>query len=155
MRKSLLIVFFSLVAVFIFLTLQYVGVTSVGLSIDFQTISKGSYGFHDQGYYIIQNDEEWNEICKRLFPPDVVLPKINFSNTTVIAVFMGRLPTAGYAIEVKEITDTIFRVVVKVAWITYAGKLVLQVFTSPYHIIKTQKINKPITFQTIWETHDC
>ena len=89
-----------------------------------------------------------------MFPPDAV-PEINFSNTTVIAVFMGLQPTAGYAIEVKEITDTIFRVVVKVAWITPSGKMVLHVFTSPYHIIKTQKINKPITFQTIWETHDC
>ena len=33
-------------------------------------------------------------------------------------------------------------------------KGVLQVLTSPYHIIKTVKINKPITFQTFWEG-DC
>ena len=154
MRKSLFILFFSLVAVSMFLTLQYFGVTSVGFRISFQTIRKGTWGGKDSGYYVIQNTEQWNEICKRVFPPDAV-PEINFSNTTVIAVFMGLQPTAGYAIEVKEITDTIFRVVVKVAWITPGGKMVLHVFTSPYHIIKTQKINKPITFQTIWETHDC
>jgi len=49
-----------------------------------------------------------------------------------------RARTSGFAVEVKEITDTIFRVVVKVAWITYAGKAVLQVFTSPFHIIKVR-----------------
>jgi len=52
---------------------------------------------------------------------------------------MGEKPTSGFAIEVKEITDTIYRVVVKVAWITYVGKAVLQVFTSPFHIIKVEK----------------
>jgi len=154
MRKSLFILFFLLVVLFTFLTLQYFGVTSVGLRIGFQTIRKGTRGGKDSGYYVIQNAEQWNEICKSVFPPDA-MPEINFSNTTVIAVFMGLRPTAGYAIEVKEITDTIFRVVVKVAWITPGGKILPQILTSPYHIIKTQKINEPITFQIIWETHDC
>ena len=54
------------------------------------------------------------EICKKAFLPDAV-PEINFSNTTVITVFMGQQSTAGYAVEVKEITDTIFRVFVKIA----------------------------------------
>ena len=105
-----------------FFTLQYFGVTSVGFRIGFQTIRKGTRDGKDSGYYVIQNAEQWNEICKRVFPPDAV-PEINFSNTTVIAVFMGLRPTAGYAIEVKEITDTIFRVVVKVAWTTPDGKM--------------------------------
>ena len=89
---------------------------------------------------------------QKMFPPDVVPPEINFSNTTVIAVFIGEKPTSGFAIEVKEITDTIFRGVVKVAWITYDGKAVLHVFTSPFHIIKVEKINKPITFQTTFNS---
>jgi len=33
-------------------------------------------------YHVIQNAEEWAEICKKCFPPE-----INFSNTIVIAVF--------------------------------------------------------------------
>jgi hypothetical protein len=111
--------------------------------------------FEGAGYRVIQNAEEWDEICRKCFPPDVVPPEINFSNTTVIAVFMGECPTSGFDVEVKEITDTIFRVIVKVAWMTYTGKAVAQVFTSPFHIIKVQKINKPMTFQTVWETEDC
>jgi len=137
-----------------FLILQYFGITSIGFRINFQTIIKGLLGI--QGSMIPCNPEreEWAEICGEIFPTDVVPPEINFSNTTVIAVFMGEKPTSGFAIEVKEITDTIFRVVVKVAWITYAGKAVLQVFTS-FHIIKVEKMNKPVTFQTVSETDDC
>ena len=155
MRKSRFIAPFLLIVFLAFLILQYFGVTSIGFRINFQTIRKGLWGPREAGYHVIQNAEEWAEICKKTFPPDVVPPEINFSNTTVIAVFMGEKPTSGFAIEVKEITDTIFRVVVKVAWITYVGKAVLQVFTSPFHIIKVEKINKPITFQTVWETDDC
>jgi hypothetical protein len=155
MRRFRFIALFLLIVVLAFLILQYFGVTSIGFRINFQTIGKGLWGPCEAGYHVIQNAEEWDEICRKCFPPGVVPPEINFSNTTVIAVFMGECPTSGFDIEVKEITDTIFRVVVKVAWITYTGKAVLQVFTSPFHIIKVQKINKPITFQTVWETEDC
>jgi len=156
MRRFRFIALFLLIVVLAFLILQYFGVTSIGFRISFQTVRKGLFcGLRGAGYRVIQNAEEWDEICRKCFPPDVVPPEINFSNTTVIAVFMGECPTSGFDIEVKEITDTIFRVVVKVAWITYTGKAVLQVFTSPFHIIKVQKINKPITFQTVWETEDC
>jgi len=146
---------FLLIVALTFLTFQYFGVTSIGFSMDFQTIRQGLWGRKEGGYYVIQNAEDWAEICKAVFPPDIAPPEINFSNTTVIAVFMGELPTSGYGIEVREVKDAIFRVIVKVAWITYAGKLVLQVFTAPYHIVKVQKISKPIVFQTIWETKDC
>ncbi|MGC8940382.1 MAG: protease complex subunit PrcB family protein [Candidatus Bathyarchaeia archaeon] len=155
MRKRLFIALVLLSVVLTFLILQYFGVTSIGFRLNFQTIRKGPWGSEEAGYHIIQNAEDWAKICKKVFPPDVAPPEINFSNTTVIAVFMGEKPTAGFAIEVKEITDTFFRVVVKVAWIQYVGKGVAQVFTSPFHVIKVEKINKPVTFQTVWETEDC
>jgi len=42
----------------------------------------------------------------------------------------------------------------EVVWITYTGKAVVLVFTSLFHVIKAEKISEPITFQTVWETHD-
>lgn len=112
-------------------------------------------GPSEAGYHVVQNAEDWAEICEKVFPPDVTPPEIDFSTTTVIAVFMGTRPTSGYDIEVREITDTIFRVSVKVAWKTPGKNAVLQVLTSPYHVITVEKISKPITFQTVWETNDC
>jgi hypothetical protein len=62
----------------------------------FSNYWEGIVGTCEAGYHVIQNAEEWDEICRKCFPPDVVPPEINFSNTTVIAVFMGECPTSKF-----------------------------------------------------------
>lgn len=142
------------------LVLHALGITNTGVRLEFQTISKGAWsGYTSHAYYVIQNMEDWRRVWRQhqeIFIPLRPPPEIDFSETTVIAVFMGPCPTTGYDIEVKEIIDTGFTVVVKVERV-YPGKncVVGEALTYPYHIVKTSKINKQVVFQTSERTVSC
>jgi len=125
--------------------------------IEFQTISKGYYSGHkNPAYYVIENEIEcvvvWNQCTRAFLPP----PEINFSNTTIIAVFMGEFSTGGYGIEIKEIVNLDESVVVRVEK-TYPGEgcYVTEAFSQPYHIVKTGRIHKEMTFETVERTITC
>ncbi len=126
----------------------------------FQTISKGYYsGQGEAAYYVIENEDEWTDIWNQhrgIFVPQLPPPEVNFSGTTVIAVFMGEFNTGGYEIEIKEILDVNQYMEVKVEK-TYPGKgcAVTLAFSQPYHIVKIEKSDKEITFDTLERTIEC
>ena len=128
--------------------------------IEFQTISKGyCSGHRSPAYYVILNEDEWTDVWNQhqsIFIPQLPTPEVNFSKTIVIAVFMGEFNTGGYGIEIKEILDMNQSVVVKVEKI-HPGKGcgVILAFTQPYHIVKIDKIDKEITFDTVERTIEC
>ena len=128
--------------------------------IGFQTISKGYYSGHkNQAYYVTKNEDEWADIWNQhqsTFTPQLPPPEVNFSETTVIAVFMGEFNTGGYEIEIKEILDMNQSVEVKVEK-TYPGIgcVVTLAFSQPYHIVKIEKSDKEITFDTVERTIEC
>jgi len=125
--------------------------------IEFQTIAKGCYSGHKSSeYYVIQNEGVWSDIWNQLahvFVPQPPPPEVNFSETTIIAVFMGEYNTGGYRIEIKEILDMNQSVVIKVEKICAGG--VTLAFTQPYHIVKIAKMDKEITFETVERTIEC
>lgn len=150
-KKRLIILLGSIVFLVAFLVLQTFGITGTGVRVKFQTINQGYGLVHTtQAYYVIQDFESWISIYGE-YPP-----YIDFSNTTVIAVYMGQFNTGGYSIEIREIIDTGFTLVVKVQK-TYpgAGCGLIQVITYPRHIVSIDKINKPIIFQTSTITSHC
>jgi len=126
---------------------------------EFQTIEKGYFSMRrSPAYYVIQTEDEWTNIWNHhdISIPQRSPPEIDFSKSTVIAVFMGEFNTGGYGIEIKNILDTNQSVVIKVEK-TYPGKgcCVIEAFTYPYHIAKTDKISKEITFDTVERTIEC
>jgi len=131
-----------------------------GSQMDFQSISKGYYSGHrKRAQYVIQDDEEWTKAWNQhmsIRDPRPSPPKVDFSNTTVLAVFMGEFPTGGHAIEIKEVIDKGNLVIVKVEE-TYPGKgcIVTEAFSQPYHIIRVSKIDKEIVFETVKKTFEC
>jgi len=134
------------------LVLHAFGITGTGIRLEFQTLKKGNYSGHtSSGYYLINNLDEWTEVFEK--SPQ---PEINFSKTTIIAVFMGQRSTGGFGIEVKEIIDTGFLVVVKVEK-TGPGKgcMVPMVLTSPFHVVEVDKIGKGVHFDTFVRTIEC
>jgi len=151
-RKRLLILIFAVVMVAAVLVLHAYGVIGTGIRLEFQTLKKGSYGGPtSSGYYLINNLDEWTEVFEK--SPQ---PEINFSKTTVIAVFTGDRNTGGFGIEIKAIIDTGFLVVVKVEQ-TGPGEdcLVTMAFTSPFHVVEVDKIGKGVRFDTIFRTIEC
>jgi len=118
---------------------------------EFQTIEKGDHSGHtEEAYYVINNTEKWAELWSqhtRVVVPKPPLPEVDFSNSTIIAVFMGEIPYPNYKIEVKEIIDRGRFVEVRVLK-TYTVTM-LPVLAEPYHIVKIDKIDKPVIFTSI------
>lgn len=120
--------------------------------LEFQTISKGFYSGHrSPAYYVILNEDEWADVWNQhysIFWPQLPPPEVNFSESIIIAVFMGEFSTGGYGIEIKEILDMNQSVVVRIEK-TYPFGFVTTALSQPYHIVKMDKINKEIIFQIV------
>lgn len=159
-RKRLFVMTALVVAVVAILVLHTFGVTNTGIRMEFQTISKGAWsGLTKAEYYVIQDGNEWAHVWSqhtRIMHPQDPLLEVDFSEKTIIAVFMGTRVTTGYGIEVKEIIDTGLSIVVKVEK-TYPGKgcVVGDAITTPYHIVTVNKIDKYIIFDTFTRAREC
>jgi len=127
---------------------------------EFQTIEKGYYSGHtNSAYHVINTETEWADVWNQhrsISWPQQSPPKINFSDTTVIAVFMGEFSTGGYGIEIEEIFNMPKSTIVKVEK-TYhgAGCIVTQALSQPYHIVRTNKIDKEIIFEVVVRIIQC
>jgi len=158
--KRLLVLVVSITVLVTVLILHTFGVTGTGTRIGFQTVVKGSVsGYENSTYCVINDADQWADIWNkygRIMLPQPSLPDVDFSRSTIIAVFMGQCLTTGYGIEVKEIVDTGLSVVVKIEK-TYPGKgcAVGEMLTYPHHIIKVDKIGKYILFNTITSAKQC
>lgn len=150
-RKRLFLLCLVIGIVVIFLVLQTLGYTGIGIRVNFLTISKGrNSGFETTEHRVIQDNTAWANLWNltpQTYPTPDPPPQVNFSEKMIIAVSMGIRPTTGYEIEIKEIIDTGLTVVVKIQN-TYPTEAVFEMMTSPYHIVEIEKISKPIVFNT-------
>jgi len=159
-RKRLLVLVVSFTLLVTILVLHTFGVTGTGARIGFQTVGKGSVsGYEDSAYWVINDAEQWADVWNKhvgILFPEPSLPDVDFSRSTIIAVFMGRCLTTGYGIEVKEIVDTGLSVVVRVEK-THPGEgcVVGEMLTYPYHIVMVDKIGKYIVFSTVTSAKQC
>jgi len=126
--------------------------TEVKLAQDlsFETIvydlESGAKGYYHK-YLVIENTEEWERILPVVVPTWPPLPEIDFSTHTVIAVFIGTRATGGYEILIERIIDAENEIIVNVKE-TYPGRIyVTDAFTSPRHLIKIERVQKPIVFE--------
>jgi hypothetical protein len=152
-RKRLIVLVVTIVLLAVFLIMQAFGVTEIGARIKFRTIDQGELSqYEGSGYFVINDADQWanlwsqhvrNPLSRSRAPPP---PNVDFSNSTIIAVFLGFRPTTGYGIEVKEIIDTGLTVVVKVQQTHSDG--MGEMITYPYHIVEAGKITKYIIFTT-------
>ena len=161
-----LTVFVIVLTTFLFLyNLEIAGVISTGERIigermEFHTIEKRVFSGHkEEAYYVINDAYRWAETWShhiRNWDPKPPPPEVDFSQTTIIAVFMGQFSTGGYGIEVKEIIDMGVSIEVKVEK-TYPGKGcgVTEAFSQPYHIVKVDKMDKQVIFNTSSRTIVC
>lgn len=119
-------------------------------TLSFETLSIGHYCGHvEKGNYVINSFHEWTELMERSHLSSIKLPRINFTNYTVIAAFMGERRTGGYSIKIKKIKDSGKKITVYIKERT-PKKRVLKTMslTQPYHVIKVEKIKKPVVFRT-------
>ncbi len=126
-------------------TPQKNGKSGIKNKIEFQTILKGNYQINDseKGFYVINsyNDFKFNELKNKL-------KNVNFSKETLIAVVDEKHSTGGYNIEVISLKKVGNKVVCSYKKTSPKG-IVTMAFTQPFHIIKTQKIDKEIIFKQL------
>lgn len=124
------------------------GQTAQPLELSFETISHKVYGRYDNHeYLVIENSEEWERIWS-LAMPEWSLPEIDFSTHTVIAVFMGGQSSGGHMISIERITNVENEIIIVNVKEIYPGRIsVTLALTYPRHIIKIERVQKPIVFE--------
>lgn len=99
---------------------------------------------------VARTPAEWAALWRLHAGDQAPLPKIDFSRRTVVAVFLGTRPTAGYAVEVSG-TKPVGKTLV-VEWRERSpkpGAVLAQVLTSPSHLVSIPRFEGEITFQKV------
>lgn len=81
---------------------------------------------------------------------DTALPEVDFKSRTVVAVFLGTRPSAGYAVEIAGTRKD--KGVLVVEWRERRpepGTVTAQVLTSPAHIATIPKVTGEIRFEKV------
>jgi len=132
--------------------------------IPFQTISMdilGGGNFKPTNL-VIDDNTTWTTLWLRLQSNCVdycpLEPNVNFTSTTVIAVILGQKPTAGYKVEVNNVTQTGHTITVR-STITIPDPspycVVAQLVTEPYHIVNIPKTTANVAFDFQTLVHLC
>lgn len=128
--------------------------------IPFETVSKGlNSGYEERKKYAITDNSDWMNLWDMhvsIVEPKPPLPEVDFNQEMVIAVFFGSIASGGYTIEITKVIENKTNLVVFVKEIIPGkGCIVSEGETSPYHIIKIQKVNKEVIFNVDKEVSDC
>ncbi|TMI09973.1 protease complex subunit PrcB family protein [Candidatus Bathyarchaeota archaeon] len=130
----------------------------------------GGWGGNGQPAYFVINDQStlstvWTEeFCTshRIFDPTnptacvPPVPEVNFTERTVLAVFLGEKPTGGYSIQITDVDSRASHLVVTVLT-TVPGPycIVTQAFTSPYQMIWIPKTDQKVLFVSETNVINC
>lgn len=101
---------------------------------------------------VVKEQEGLNEIYNYLNQsrsPKLNTPKIDFSDSSLIALFMGEKNYGGYSISVDQIVEKDQELVVYVKETEPSGKFATAVITQPFCIVKIKKTDKPIKFEKV------
>jgi hypothetical protein len=112
----------------------------------FTTVRNGTFSqFREPGLYRIRSSKEFESLWNRVFSrtqPDPAYPSINFETHEILGVFLGRRNTGGYSIKILKIIEYTDHVKVLVRKTEPdKGQMVIQVLTSPFHLVKIPAVS--------------
>ncbi len=115
-----------------------------------ETIAKDSMSNVDEALQsVAQTEAEWAKLW-RSHNTDKPAPKVDLQARTVVAIFLGSRPTAGYDVEIVGTRLEGGGVVVEWAEVRPGkGSLLAQILTSPALIASIPKVTGPVTFRKI------
>jgi PrcB C-terminal len=113
-------------------------------SVSYETIKEGtSSGVRESMAKLITTDAEWTDLWKKhvsILVPQPLLPEVDFTSESIVAIFAGEKKTSGYRVLIKDVSMKEKDVVV-----TYkiteppANSFTLQVVTQPFLLLKVSK----------------
>lgn len=96
---------------------------------------------------VVRSAGEWAALWRE-HAGDAPVPRVDFNTRTVLAVFLGTRPSAGYAVEIVATRVEGSGLVVE--WREKAperGLVTAQVLTSPAHLVSVPKVAGAVRFQ--------
>ena len=128
---------------------------AVGTNVPFTELALGAQSsVTRRTNYLITSTDQLRELWK-LVGVNGPLPTIDFTIHSVIAVFAGEEPTAGYSIAVSHIADGVARDVSIEITTPGVSCLLAQMITTPYQIIKVPATTLPLTHEDTATTTGC
>jgi len=118
---------------------------------EFEIIESGDIsGYCEEAYFVVKTESEWEIIWEKhtvLQASPTLSPDVDFSKNVVICAFMGRCPTAGYAISIERIWTDGEQVHVEIIKSSPPEEFaVAQVITCPYMFASIEKLDLPFVF---------
>ncbi len=159
----------------LFRVIQVVAVLGVGVSSLFVAVTQDNrtvvpfhsieWSFDAPGYdkptnLVINDQNTWSNVWKQAFCaydcPRPVAPNVNFTQRTVLAVFLGHSPSSGYWINVTQVTRAASSVTVTLL-VTNPGPNCIEYFwvTYPYHFVDIEKTTSAVTFNSQTVVENC
>jgi hypothetical protein len=114
------------------------------------TIARNAQSGVDQArQVVVKTGDDWRALWKE-HAPMKPLPEVDFTQSLVLAVFMGSQPTGGYMVEIRRVRAEPSGLVVEYAE-TRPGPadVTAQVITSPCHIVTVPQHAGTITFERV------
>ena len=97
---------------------------------------------------VARNEQQWAALWQQHAGLGKAAPKVDFSRRTVVAVFLGSRPSAGYRVAVSGTRVDGKTLIVTWREIEPPGdSLLAQVITSPAHLVSIPKFDGEIKFE--------
>lgn len=103
-------------------------------------------GIEEPRTVVVRTAGEWKTLCGQ-YAEGQPCPAVDFTKSTVVGVFLGTRPTAGYGVEITRVDRNGDALVV-----TYRerapgpNEMAAQMMTSPYQLATIDRFTGPVTF---------
>ncbi|HJZ71972.1 MAG TPA: protease complex subunit PrcB family protein [Vicinamibacterales bacterium] len=106
-----------------------------------RTIEKGEQShIEDARQVVVRTESDWTQLWQH-HAPDRPRPSIDFSKDTVLGLFMGSRPNAGFNTTIVSATEGGGALIVRYTETRPArGTITAQVITAPYHLVAVPKV---------------
>lgn len=116
----------------------------------FRVIDTGDQsGVDDARQVVIRTPDEWAKLWQ-VHGMDRARPTVDFARETVVGVFMGSRPTAGFVLEIVGVAEEGGATVVRYKeGMPPRGAITAQVLTSPYVLVAIPKTAGDVRFEKL------
>lgn len=162
MRETLVVVVVAVLAALVgLLTFVFVNNSAVSPAegevapVVFRELAQGDQSSVERRVnYLVYSDAQLAQLWEMVGAVDAP-PQVDFTRHTVIGIFSGKQPTAGYKIAVDRITDTDARYVSIITSRPGVSCLAAQTITQPYQVIVVPKTPLSYKLEYIPKTTSC
>ena len=97
---------------------------------------------------VVRTDAEWQALWK--MHSSAPAPKVDFSTSLVVGVFLGMRPTAGYIVAIQRVSRTPAGALVEyVQTEPDRNRMIAQMLTFPFHLVSLPSDIKTVEFKQV------